>query len=355
MAHANRDEPLLPSFGVKLNGQPLVADVSMWVANVMIEEDLELPAMFTLELISREEEHGTFGWADEDRLALGSSIELSMGYGDDREQLIIAEITALEPTFSTAGPPTLIVRGYDKRHRLNTTRRTRSFVDQKDSDIAAQIGSDVGLTVDATDSGVTHAYVLQADQTDLEFLQGRARRMRYELAMDGETLVFRPVANADSDVVTLTLDDDLFEFRPRMSLVPLTGIQLRAWDPKEKQVITSSAKSGDEVSKMDGAQSSAAQADVVVGANVESVVRMPVMSQAEADQIALARFNNAALDFIRGDGRARGRTDIRAGRVIRLDDLGDRFSGQYYVTSAVHRYTRREGYLTDFRAQRNAS
>ena len=38
-----------------------------------------------------------------------------------------------------------------------------------------------------------------------------------------------------------------------------------------------------------------------------------------------------------------------------MNDLGTRFSGQYYVTSAVHRYTRRDGYITDFRVRRNAS
>ena len=355
MVHANRDQPLVPSFAVKLNGKPLVADLPLWIVNLVVEDDLDLPGMFTVELISKEDENGIAAWTDEQRLSLGAAVEISMGYGDDREALISGEITALEPTFSIAGPPTLVVRGYDKRHRLNVTRRTRSFVDQKDSDIAAQIGSEAGLSVTATDSGVTHSYVLQADQTDLQFLQERARRMQYELAMDGETLLFRPVANAASSSVTLTLDDDLLEFRPRLALVPLTEIQVLGWDFKEKRTITTSAKAGDEVSTMDGKRSAAQQAETFLGSAAETLVRSPVASQAEADQIAVARFNDAALDFIRGDARARGRTDVRAGRVIRLADLGARFSGQYYVTSTVHRYSRRDGYLTDFRVRRNAS
>ena len=58
--------------------------------------------MFSLEMISKEDETGIFPWTDDDRLALGAAVEISMGYGDDREPLIVGEITALEPTFSIA-------------------------------------------------------------------------------------------------------------------------------------------------------------------------------------------------------------------------------------------------------------
>jgi phage protein D len=154
--------------------------------------------------------------------------------------------------------------------------------------------------------------------------------------MDGRTMLFRPVADGASSVVTLTLRDDLFEFRPRLSLAPVTGIQVLGWDPKEKQAIRSAAPATD------------------AGDKVETLVRMPFASQAEADQIAVAAFNRASLEFIRGEGRVRGRTDVRAGRVIHLDELGDRFSGAYYLTSVVHRYSPR-GYETEFRAQRTQS
>src|SRR6266702_7541638 len=146
MVQASRNEPLVPSFSVKLNGEPLVAEMALWIVNLVVEDDLGLPGMFTLELVSRQKKNGTAAWTDEPRLSLGVEVEVSMGYGDATASLILGEITALEPTFSIAGPPTLVVRGFDRRHRLNRTRRTRSFLDQKDSDIAVQIGSDAGVS-----------------------------------------------------------------------------------------------------------------------------------------------------------------------------------------------------------------
>jgi phage protein D len=336
MARANRGRPLVPSFAVKLNGKPLLPEMSMWIVNVVVEEELDLPGMFTLELTSRINGRGTSAWTDDARLSLGAAVEISMGYGEDRESLMIGEIAALEPTFSIGGPSSIIVRGFDLRQRLNTVRRTRSFVDKKDSDIAAQIGVEAGVEIKAPDSRVKHAYVLQADQTDLEFLRDRASRIRHELVAVGKSLQFRPMADASTSTVTLTLRDDLFEFRPRMSFVPLTSVKVLGWDPKEKQTITAAAPSS-------GA-----------GDRVETLVRTPVASQEEADQIADASFADAGFEFIRGEGRVRGRTDVRAGTVVRFDDLGTRFSGGYYLTSVVHRYSRRDGYLTDFRAQRKA-
>lgn len=356
MVQASSNQPPRPTFAVSLNGAPVGTELSMWITNVVVEDGLDLPGMFTIELISKQTRSGPVPWTDEPRLALGAQVEISMGWDDVRQSLMVGEITALEPNFVKHEAPTLVVRGFDRRHRLNRTRRTRSFVGQKDSDIATQIGSQAGIAVQATDSGVTHDYIVQANQTDLEFLLQRARRMQYELAMSGEVMLFRPVANAGSTVVTLELGDhELLEFQPRMSLLPLTGLAVVGWDQKEKQIITASAATGDEVSKMEGSQSGALVAGALLGTEVETLIRTPVASQAEADQMAVGRFNQAVLDFIRGDGRVLGRTDLRAGNVIRLSELGTRFSGQYYVTSVVHSYSSGSGYYTDFRAQRNAS
>ena len=52
----------------------------------------------------------------------------------------------------------------------------------------------------------------------------------------------------------------------------------------------------------------------VIGSRIESNVSMPVASQAEADQLAQAHFDAMTLDFIRGDGRCRGCTGVRAAR-----------------------------------------
>jgi phage protein D len=353
MPAANRTEPLVPSFAVKLNDKPLANDMALWIVSVVVEDELNAPSMFSLQLISKEDEHGTDAWTDDLRLQLGATVELFMGYGTTLESLIVGEITALEPSFGVGGPPTLVARGYDRRHRLNGVRRHKPFPKRKDSEIAALVCKDI-VTVDATDSRVAHEHIVQNYQTDLEFLLDRAQRIGYELAMKDTTLLFRPIGNKQAATATLTLTDDLLEFRPRMSLEPVTQVTAVAWDPKQKAPIVASADA-DSIPAMDGKRLGAAVATGVLGKRVEKLPGKPVASQAEANQLAVGKLSAASLKFIKGDGSVRGRTDLRAGRVVELKGLGKLFSGSYYINSAVHRYSPRAGYVTDIRVERNAS
>jgi len=268
----------------------------------------------------------------------------------------VGEITGLEPEFTVSTLPRLTVRGYDRGHRLVRGRKTRTFSRQKDSDIASAIAGEAGLTGDATDSQVTHDYVCQAHQTDLEFLKERARRINYEVLVDGKKLLFQPVQNGESELMTLTMEDDLLEFYPRLSTMrQVTEAKVLGWDPKEKKELLGQSKTGDETSTMGGSQSGGALAQGPFGDATASTGTLPVASQAEADQIAKARLNSAALEFISGEGVCRGRYDLTAGAVIKIDGIGTRFSGQYYVVAARHRYSANLGYQTNIAVRRSGT
>ena len=340
-----------------INGSPLPAEAEAYVAGVTVDESVELPSMFTLEMTGSDAQEEEVPWIDDQKLfAIGNVVEIKMGYVDDLETLLIGEITALEPEFVFDRLPSLMVRGYDRRHRLQRGRKTRTFVQQKDSDISSQIASEAGLTGQAEDSRIVHDYVLQANQTDLEFLRDRASRIQYEVVVEDKTLFFRPVANAQSEVLTLTMDDDLLEFYPRLSSAgQVSEVTVRSWSPKDKKELVGQAKAGDEVSTMGGQESGAAISESAFGAAIELLSASPVATQAEADQLAKARFNHLVLDLISGEGVCWGRTDLRSGKVIKIEGVGQRFSGQYYVTAAVHRYSPQSGYRTHFTIRRNAS
>ncbi len=61
----------------------------------------------------------------------------------------------------------------------------------------------------------------------------------------------------------------------------------------------------------------------------------------------LPRLNNR----LTGSGSTIGDPRIKAGRVIRLDGLGDQFSGLYRVTSATHSIDA-SGYRTNFQVRK---
>jgi phage protein D len=357
MPVSNSTSPLVPDFDVIINGSPLPMAAEAYIAGVTVDESIELPSMFTLEVTSSDEQTQEAQWVNDQTLfAIGNVVEIKLGYVDDLETVLIGEITALEPQFVFNRLPSLTVRGYDRRHRLQRGRKTRTFVQQKDSDIASQIAREAGLTAQVEDSATVHDYILQANQTDLDFLHERASRIQYEVVVEDKTLFFRPVGNAQGEVLILTMDDDLLEFYPRLSAAGQVGeVTVRSWSPKDKKELVGQAHAGDEVSTMGGQESGAALVEGAFGAAIELLSAYPVATQAEADQLAKARFNHLVLDLISGEGVCWGRTDLRAGKVITIDGVGQRFSGQYYVTAVVHRYLPQRGYQTYFTVRRNAS
>jgi phage protein D len=356
MPVAKHDQPLVPSVEMKVNGFFLPAEAMAYVIGVTVDDSVELPGMFTIELAGGGTLKQTIPWVDDQRFEVGGAVEIKMGYGSEMETLFSGEITGLEPEFVFDRPPGLIVHGYDRRHRLRRGRKTRTFVQQKDSEIASRIAGEAGLTAEVVDSRVTHDYVLQANLTDLEFLRQRARRIEYEVVVIDKRLLFRPIANAESAVLTLVMEKELLEFYPRLtSMRQVSEVAIRSWNAKEKKEIVGRARTGDEISMMGGQRSGGRIAHAAFGAAAELIGVQPVMTQAEADQLARARLNHRALGLIEGQGVCYGRTDLRAGKVIRVEGVGRRFSGLYYVTGAIHRYTQQRGYQTHFAVRRNAS
>jgi len=85
---------------------------------------------------------------------------------------------------------------------------------------------------------------------------------------------------------------------------------------------------------------------------VESICQYPVMSLAEAEQVAQARFNQLNRSLLTGDAMCVGRPDLCPGGFVRIVDVGQQFGGDYYVTSASHRFDAGRKYTTCLAIQR---
>lgn len=344
----------VPDFDIKIAGSALSAETLAHVLSVTVDDSVDLPGMFTLEFRNFDAERGAL-IQDQAQFDVGKVVEIRMGYVDRLTPVMVGEITGLEAAYTSADLPGLTVRGYDRRHRLQRGRKVRSFIKQKDSEIASKIAQEAGLSPQVKDSKVVHDYVLQANQTDMEFLLERARRIQYQVTVDDKKLLFQPVANADSPIFRLTFEDDLIEFYPCLSSVgQVSEVSVQGWDPKKKEKILGKAAQGDVSSKMAGDKTGAALVASAFSSAVGLVSETPVATVAEAGQMATALLNADALALITGEGVCVGRPDLRAGKVIQIDGLGKRFSGNYYVTSLSHRYDA-GGYSTHFTVRRNAS
>jgi phage protein D len=343
---------MLPDVSVYVNGVPLPMTAMSDLRSVTVQEDLHALSMFTLELHNWDAGTLSVSWSDSRQFAVGGEVQIWLGYVGDLHQVMSAEITSLEPVFTAGQQSVLLVRGYDRRHRLARGRKSRTFVQMKDSAIATQIAREAGLHMEVDDSQTIQGYVIQPNQSDLEFLRRRASLIGYEIFVRDKTLYFRSPRIADSPGDKLSLGEDITEFSPRLSTLDQpTGLNVRVWDVTQKKAIVATARAPYPGGRLSGPDT----ARRAFGTAVVALTGQPARNLGEASAIADGQFSGGALTFVEGEVIAFGRPRLRAGTVVEISGAGQRFSGPYYVTSVTHTMTTEHGYQTSFTVQRNAA
>jgi phage protein D/phage baseplate assembly protein gpV len=268
---------------------------------------------------------------------------------NDAIVLMKGEIVALEPEFNEAMIAELVIRGYDKSHRLYRETKSRVFLNVKDSDLAEEIAQSVGLQAEISPAtSVVYEHIYQDNQSDLTFLQHRAFRIGYECFVEDGKLYFRRPVNSGSEV-ELTWGRDLTSFHIRATVAEqVKEVIVKGWDAERQTPIVGRASNGQLYPELQNEKNGTEWA-TKFGSSAGNLVIVdePVVNQAEADTLAAARLDEISGAFIEATGIALRRPDLRAGRRVQIRGLGKRFSGSYLVTNATHTY-RAEGLTTTF-------
>lgn len=323
------------------DGDPLMVNL----VEMVVDTNRHLPDMFTLLIY----DNGLQWVDDQNLLKLGAEVEIKI----NDQVLVKGEITSLEPDFTEEGNAVLLVRGYDKSHRLHHVRRTKTYLQAKDSDLASQLAGNAGLRADADTTSTTHEYILQSNQTDMEFLRTRAMRIGYQVYVEDGKLCFKkyPVA-ANGQPVELEWGLDLLHFRVRMAAGRQPKkVTVRGWDPNTKEAIVGQANAPSSTKNQGGTtKAGGAVASQAFGSDGEDVVvSSPVSVQGEADALAKGLLDAAHGNFIHAEGECNGNPRIKAGGIVDIQGVGNRFGGKYLVSSATHVYNVDAGYRTAFR------
>jgi phage protein D/phage baseplate assembly protein gpV len=334
-------------FFVTLSGSLVAEELMRDVFDITVENSLHMPDAATIIL-----NDPGLKWIDDPVLAPGKPIEISASppevAGSDAKRIFDGEIVGLEPEF---GPAThkLTIRAFDRLHRLSRGRKVRSFQNVTDSDMARRFAAEVGLQADVEPTRQVHPYLFQNNQTNLEFLRERAIALGYALYVLDKKLCFKALAPTPR-VVNLRWGDSLSEFRPRMTTIDqISSVMVRGWDPRTRKEIVGEVTPGKGMRDIGQRQGGDAVAMEAFSIDARLLVSAPPLyDQIEADQLAKAVAARHAERFIEAEGTCGGNPEIVAGVSLKIDALGDKFSGSYFVTSATHRYGVADGFNTSF-------
>ena len=340
---------LTPIFKIKINGSDASSDFMKQMTECLVENSLHLPDMCSIRVTDKD-----FKLIDESYLNEGTPIEVSAGINrqGNPQRIFKGEIIGLECDAAAHGVPTLMIRAFNKAHRLHQGRRTRTFLNVKDSDLAQRIAGEAGLSAEVDDTSAMYEHVLQCNQTNWEFLSLRAVRAGCRLYSDGDKLYFKKVSKSGTGEIAVKWGEELISFRPHTAATAqVNKVVVRGWDPTKKQEIVaqvtiSSANSAPQAGSSTKPETAAG---AIGGSSSELVITdQPVYSQGEAQNIAQSVADAIAGDYLTAEGLCMGDPGLLPGKCLKVTNVGARFSGKYYVTATTHIYSPAEGYKTMF-------
>jgi hypothetical protein len=381
-----------PDFRIAIDGAPAPAAIRASVTSVSLQTGLEGVDRVELTLANE-----GLRWLDHPALKLDRQITVSLGYAPDPlKQMFVGEIVGHNASFPSSGTPTLTVVAQDRRHRMQRGNRVRWFaisvpqygnVPIPDGVVAGLVTAENAMVPIADPVAAALAVLLgaaqivialtessadrsdpdkaqkvirkQAGESDFDFLARIARENGWEMLVDhegplgGYQLRFFSPADHLAPDVSLKWGRDLIDFTPRITTVgQIAGVSIPIWIASIKTEFTVSVgwdwdRQSLDLSISPGFGMPAAESD---GGPQFTLVDRPV-TLADAPRTILGELLPRLNRRLTGSGSTVGDARIRAGGVLRLDGLGERFGGLYRATSVTHSLDT-GGWRTSFEARK---
>ncbi len=296
-------------------------------------------------------------------------VEVRMGYLDELQLMLKGNFTTMEPSFPSAGGPTLTVRGLNVLHELRRKQYTTAWTSKTDSQVAKDIASrkdkqtgrkrfpiPIEIDQNAAAAEPVLEYVSQQNQYDVDFLFQRARQRGYVIFIqetDPRSLYFGPSTGNIPGLRDVTFElrypGSLLEFKPTLTTAnPVKSVTVRGWNRKTKQPITETVTLDDQkLNRNKDLYEMLKKCDP----REEIVVNEPVFTPTQARNRAVALLTERQKQMVKCTGTTIGLPDLRAGKKVRIKGVGPTFSGTYFITETTHTIGA-SGYTTNFSARR---
>jgi phage protein D len=272
----------------------------------------------------------------------GTSLSVDLEGVQGAGNIFKGEVVGIEPVWNVSGSQRIIIRAFNKMHRLSRARKTRVFEKMTDSEIASRIAeeNELGFGRDfMAEASQPQDRVFQHNQTDLEFLRARAARIGYQAWVDDSTLYFQRDGVKESVSLGLGCTAKpgvvgLRTFHPRLSSAStVSKVTVRGWDPKKKEEII-----GEASRRIIPLSDAAARLLSPPGQSLDLGSTFALDTEGGAYGAANGALSALTAQDISAEVVTDPTAALRARIMVVVDGSGSRFDSKYYVTGARHTF-----------------
>lgn len=320
------------TFVVKADGNAIPDESRVY--SIKVEYAVNKISTAKIVILDGDVSTGTFEASSSDTFLPGIEISIEAGYDNNNKIIFKGIITEQTIRIDDIIGSALIVTCRDEAIKTTVGRKSKTFTDQKDSDIwRSIIGDYSGLSEDISSTNLIWPQQVQYDTTDWDFILARAEANGLIVkTINGKVSVEKP-DNDTTSVLTIKYGDNLYEFHANLNAISqLKNVKSSSWDYANQELIqkeTVNTHSGP------GNLSSNTLSKVV------GLKTFDLESPAPIKNDSLENWNQAQLvksnySKIQGKLKCQGTSIVTIGNYITLKGLGDRFNGDHFVSKVVH-------------------
>ncbi len=336
------------------------------ILSVTYKDSVQEIDSFEITINNWDAETRAFKYSDQRLFDPGERVELYMGYQGalrpmlDRRDHLAAAVVPVGRRLDAGGQRPQ--RPAPLPHAAGVAAPTSSMTDSQIAEQIAAAAQGRQSRPDASTDEPRFNYLIQDNQYDIIFLMERARRVGYDLFVeerkDGQSSRDRASSTSrrrrcTTPTYRLTYGKSLIEFQPELTTANQVGkVTVRGWDACARKPIIYTA-TRDELEGQGRRRPRRPGRDREVD-RAEGRDRRHQAGREPRRRRASWRSRSSRASprtWSRRTGSVPGLPDLRAGTVLEIDGLGDRFSGRYFVASTTHTIGD-SGYTTQFECRR---
>ena len=320
-----KPQAAVPNLVIELGGSALPAKALMRLEELLVSRCLSQPGMCELTFVMPE----VTPWPE-------TGMALRVSLAGSGKLLFRGEVASVEYNRRSGGERLLFVRAYDELLTLRRQHHIRAWPVSSASSIASEMVSGMGLSVEGGSSGPTFASLIQAEESDFDFLTGVAERSGLYVALRGDVLELVSLEGV-GDEIMLKLDEGLFEVSVEANATfACDGVKSYGWDASrvERHVA--------EVSRPASGGDSAGGSGVLLMGNGNASAQEIVQASAAGEMSRRVARSRTVR------GTAEGNVDLMPGTKIRVKGLPASLPDSFALVEVTHRIEGLSGFVTSF-------
>lgn len=305
------------------------------VLKILVDYELNIIPTASISLIDGNVAQQDFPAANSDDFIPGKEIEIQAGYDGENKTIFKGIVVNMHLSLDSNVGSVLEISCQDKAILMTQARQNSFYTNQKDSDIISSlIGNHSELVADVEATTHKHNELIQYNTTDWDFMMIRADVNGLVVSINHREISVQPPNVSAEALLSLTYGVDILEFEADLNAVDqVPTVDAVAWD-MSKQSIT--IQSGQEPSTNAIGNLSGKQLGSELGVAAET---LRTSANIKADMLknwANARLLKSRLSSFKGSVTFIGYSDIWPNSIVELKSMGDRFSGNAFVSAVSH-------------------